>query len=420
MENSETKILAEKIMQKIIRDTASEYEFLQQSFYMLKLEECKDIDTFAVDYSTLYYNCSHVIELYKRKKQKLLESVLHSVLHCIMLHPSMDYEDEELFDKAADIYTAHFINKFKDKNTDSIFTGDKVDMFFRENDFQSVADIYKYGLQDKRARKKITHIADGKKLDEHCFWRKKDSTEEEKAQEIPELEKNWIQIAYSAMGERTELYGLCPGSGEMRLKSKKKSKISYKEYLRQFAQKEVLEEDPETLDLMMYTTGFEIYEDMPIVEFCEQREFGSVSDIIVAMDCSGSCTGEIAEDFLSQLIKIFEDMCITGRVNLRLVLFDTEIQSEYKIKNRRDADKIFEDFLSKGFGGTDFNCVFDYADKLKKDCNVKGLFFFSDGMGDFPSIEKKYKTVFFIPKSSLCGFQNDIPAWVEQVVYEDK
>ncbi len=101
--SDEEKVIAEKIIRKLKREIAGEYEFLQQSFYNLETEASDEISSICADYSKIYFNPAYVIERYKKKKKQLRESVLHCVLHCLFLHPSAKYEDEELFDAAADI-----------------------------------------------------------------------------------------------------------------------------------------------------------------------------------------------------------------------------------------------------------------------------------------------------------------------------
>ena len=83
------------------------------------------------------------------------------------------------------------------------------------------------------------------------------------------------------------------------------------------------------------------------------------------------------------------------------------------------------DWEGMGWGGTDFHCVFDYANEFSRQNRgkkLKGLFFFSDAMGPFPSEKPKYRTTFFVPAEndfidydSFCY----VPDWVELVKYKD-
>ncbi len=195
------------------------------------------------------------------------------------------------------------------------------------------------------------------------------------------------------------MYGT--GSGNMFLSlvpPDRFSKFSYKEYICRFVMEEILEDDPETIDIMLYTTSMEMYEDIPIVEWNEIRERCNPSDIIIAIDMSGSCDGEIASNFLRQVYTLFDEMNIRGNVNIHTVFFDTEILEAAIIRNKNDADEFIANYSPHGFGGTNFNCVFDYADNFSSVSSgrkVKGLFFFSDACGSFPDEKKYYPTTFF-------------------------
>ena len=80
-------------------------------------------------------------------------------------------------------------------------------------------------------------------------------------------------------------------------------------------------------------------------------------------------------------------------------------------------------FIAFGFGGTDFNCVFDYADEFRKKSGgrpLKGLFFFSDACGNFPDEKKEYPTTFFVPETTYAlDLESFVPGWVELVHYKD-
>ncbi len=106
--------------------------------------------------------------------------------------------------------------------------------------------------------------------------------------------------------------------------------------------------------------------------------------------------------------------------------FDTQITSEKIIRSRKDAEKLIRDYKGTGWGGTSFECVFDYADNFSKNNRgkkLKGLFFFSDAMGSFPEQKPKYRTTFFFPVNDEPMFFNDnylsVPEWVELVKYKD-
>ena len=242
------------------------------------------------------------------------------------------------------------------------------------------------------------------------------------ANEISKAENEWRGLLHQADAAKRTGYGSQRGNRSFEVeKPERFSRFSYLEYLRRFAA-EGIEEDMDTLDLAMYNWGMENLGDIPIIEFSEVKKNCVPSDIIIAVDVSGSCSGEVATNFLRQVYSLFEQLNLRGTVNINVVTFDTEIQSSTVIKSRSDANSLLSSFPSYGWGGTDFECVFDYAKELSEKKRIKALFFFSDGDGRFPDDKPKIPTAFFVPSFSLemnnADFDN-IPEWVDLVLYND-
>ena len=103
--------------------------------------------------------------------------------------------------------------------------------------------------------------------------------------------------------------------------------------------------------------------------------------IIFAVDISGSMTDEdLAEGFA-----VINKIC--KHADISYVLFDTEIKTiEKKMK------KAKESFVLTGRGGTDFQCVVDYAESVKAD----GLVIYTDGWADAPSKPKNMQTLWLL------------------------
>jgi predicted metal-dependent peptidase len=74
---------------------------------------------------------------------------------------------------------------------------------------------------------------------------------------------------------------------------------------------------------------------------------------------------------------------------------------------------------SKGLGGTDFRPVFSYVDELiaeKEFVNLKGLIYFTDGYGEFPSRQPNYNTAFVFVED---GYNNpEVPVWAIKLVLQ--
>ena len=74
----------------------------------------------------------------------------------------------------------------------------------------------------------------------------------------------------------------------------------------------------------------------------------------------------------------------------------------------------------RGFGGTDFRPAFEYVEMLKKNQafhRLKGMLYFTDGLGKYPEKRPDYLTAFvFVNREST--YYARVPAWAIQVLLE--
>lgn len=446
---TEEKELAENIIAYNFRNIAKELPFLQKPIFSLKLEASSELTSICSDYSKLYFNPVKIIELYRKNKKRIYEMIVHSVLHCLFLHPSMVSAHDEFFDAAANAAVNCMMIKA------NVFTAPmsvfmKSEQLIQKVGSTAATDMLSAAEKDAEVRQLVT-IVGSIDLDDHCMWYKKEEKPDDKGKgrndkekgiekemseaaadlvNGPDAQSEWSAMLSEAMAiaKREFNYGNIHGDMFDNVKKPDRfSKMSYREYIKKFAMSEIISEDPETIDPIMYSWGMEHLQDIPIIEFSETKEHSVVSDIIIAIDMSGSCSGEIAANFLRQLYTLFDEMEIRSTVNINVITFDTEIMDNFIVRSKNDADKFLSNYGGQGWGGTDFNCVFNYADMYSSNnCGkkLKGLFFFSDGMGSFPFEKPSYRTTFFVPvdKGSAPFFCFDpvsVPEWVELVKYDD-
>ena len=420
----EDKLLAEKIIKHVRREAARKYTYLEKAIFYLTPEICEEIKCIGANYSKLFYNPNGIIELYEKNYNKLENAILHIVLHCMLLHPSFDMKGDELFDAAADVVIDAMLENCDDRNYNN-----ELRDFLTNNKCGTVSQLYNTAVSDNRIAKRLTALADKHKKDDHSTWYMKPDENGSGFEDSPkktirleDLIADWKSMLGAAESQCNMIYGTGSGNIFSPVEPPDRfSKFSYKEYIKRFALEEIVEDDPETIDIMLYTTSMEMYDDIPIVEWNEIRERCNPSDIIIAIDMSGSCGGETASNFLRQIYTLFDEMNIRGNVNIHTVFFDTQILETTIIRNKNDADEFIRNYNPYGFGGTSFKCVFDYADnfsKISSGRKLKGLFFFSDACGEFPREKKSYPTTFFVPE---CDWFNldFVPNWVELVHYND-
>ena len=187
----------------------------------------------------------------------------------------------------------------------------------------------------------------------------------------------------------------------------------FEKILKQLVQvEETNKENDEQFDKALYCFGFEQYGDVAFIEPCEDTEDKKKLDtLVIAIDTSGSCQGEVVDSFLKAMKALLYEI-EAGYTIEHIVL----LQCDAKIQEERSFISI-QDFMSlkeltlKGFGWTDFRPVFERVNQLSKQEKIGALLYFSDGMGTFPQQETAYKTVFLL-EDDMDSYTS-IPNWIE-------
>lgn len=203
-------------------------------------------------------------------------------------------------------------------------------------------------------------------------------------------------------------------------------KYNYEQFLEKFAiMGESVELNDEEFDNIYYTYGLSVYKNVPLVEPLEYKEARKIKDFVVAIDVSGSVKGELVEKFLEKTYTILSKRDnYFSKVNIHIVLCDAEIKSVYKISNLNELKTLINDITLSGFGGTDFRPVFNYIDRMRETGelkNLKGLIYFTDGLGEYPKTIPSYDTAFVFMKDNYETNAKKImvPPWAIKLVLDD-
>ena len=198
-----------------------------------------------------------------------------------------------------------------------------------------------------------------------------------------------------------------------------RSRRSYKDFLRRFCVlREEVKLDPDEFDLNFYTYGLSVYGNLPLIEPLESRESKKIEELALVIDTSYSTSGELVRAFLAEtytLLKGRENFF--HRMNLHLIQADNAVRQDILIRNEDELIHAMNHFELRGGGGTDFRPAFEYVNQLcaeKKFSNLRGLLYFTDGMGTYPARRPGYDTAFL-----FLGERFDdanVPPWAMKVV----
>ena len=259
-------------------------------------------------------------------------------------------------------------------------------------------------------------------VDDHKYW----ANQQPDRKPNPLMSKKWGDISE---GIETDLETFSRGSGEQdgdfldQLKIENRERYDYREFLRKFAVfREELTVDPDSFDYNFYTYGLSLYGNMPLIEPLETREMKKVSEFVIVIDTSMSCSGELVQRFLEETYGILSDSGnFFQKVNIHIIQCDEKVHSDVKITGAEELQEYMNSLELYGDGGTDFRPAFAYVEELmeKREFeNLKGLVYFTDGYGLFPAKMPPYRTAFVFMEQEPEDV--DIPAWAMKLVITEE
>lgn len=384
------------------------------------------------DGKRIFYSPPQILEQYQKKTLIQLEkALLHILLHGIMGHFEQwkGVENQELFDLCADIEVEDILGKLKIRYDGYVEMNSRHKM----ERIRSCREIYVQYLQQINAgRATVEGLRKKNQIesrDNHGFW-KTDSKDDTK-EDTWEHRKTTMTLNISSK-EAEWLEDLCHlSSNEMKLNAGEKGSkgndiggetqnvvineegsYSFINILRDILEiKEDKKENEEQFDKALYSYGLDTYGDVALLEPAdEQEDKQRLNTIVIAIDTSGSCAGELVCRFLMETRKLFKEIQEEYSVDRIVVIqCDNKIQEEvtyYSIESFLGNDEI----KIKGFGGTDFRPVFNKVKELQNVSPIGCLIYFSDGQGTFPRREENFKTVFIMDELDRSVA---VPEWIK-------
>lgn len=91
------------------------------------------------------------------------------------------------------------------------------------------------------------------------------------------------------------------------LREVNRERYDYTEFLKKFAVRaEMMKINPDEFDYNFYTYGLELYENMPLIEPLEYKEVKRIREFVVAIDTSGSTSGDLVQTFVQKTYNILK------------------------------------------------------------------------------------------------------------------
>ncbi|MDR1644049.1 MAG: VWA-like domain-containing protein [Clostridiales bacterium] len=409
--------------------------FMDAALCELTLEQSPT--TLSTDGRRLHYGLEYVLGAYKREKEAVVRDYLHIVMHCIFRHLFVStLVNQACWDLACDIAVESAISELNIKAADSararaqaaaiIKLKGKVNMLTAEK-------LYRYFLDENYTDGQVAALRQSFLADDHMPWylRFAGASVDGGDGDVDSggavalrgaAEARWTELSERAktdMETFSRQHGDNAGSMTQNLAEVTRERYDYADFLQKFAvQGEVMQTSDDEFDYIFYTYGLKLYGNVPLIEPLEYKEVKRVKEFIIAIDTSGSVSGELAQKFLNKTYNILQGSeSFFTKVNVHIIQCDAGIQEDAKITSREEFDAYLKTMKIRGLGGTDFRPVFEYTDKLIKNkefANLKGMIFFTDGYGTFPARKPDYEAAFvFVDDEYKVP---EVPVWAIKLV----
>ncbi|MCI6121785.1 MAG: VWA-like domain-containing protein, partial [Lachnospiraceae bacterium] len=166
--------------------------------------------------------------------------------------------------------------------------------------------------------------------------------------------------------------------------------------------------------------GLSLYGNMPLIEPQEWKEIQKVEEFAIVIDTSMSCSGELVKRFLEETYSVLSEYdSFFRKVNIHIIQCDDQIQMDQKVTCEEELKEYMEHLELRGEGGTDFRPAFAYVEQLMSQHvfeRLKGLLYFTDGKGIYPSKMPPYETAFVFLKEDYEDV--DVPPWAMKLILD--
>lgn len=420
MEKKQT--LAEEIILYAKEEILVAYAFFGIAFSEMAIISSAENDMPELTKNGYEIPVEYAIRLFQKEKNKVTRTLLHGLLHYIFLHDFTVFKTEEeqrLWQTATDFVAEDIALELMGETYGLSEDSCKKEILkpYKEKVRPFTAELFFNYLRENPGEVPGADAAQMFALDGHAGWNTGTVSKEERTARKKTGTKVKNGMEMSAREKKNS-------SGMMQnLRAAMREKQSYSEFLRRFASPvEEYKLSEEEMDLVYYTYGLSLFGNMPLVEPLEYSENKKIRDFVIAIDTSGSTAGRKVQIFLDKTYSVLKTSeSFSDEICIHILQCDDRVQKDTVIKNRADLDKYIQELTIRGYGGTDFRPVFSHVEMLREKGelqNLKGLLYFTDGRGIYPSAYPGYPAAFVF--ASPEDTKTPVPAWAMKVYFEEE
>ena len=421
------KELAENIMTLARNTLMVHLRFMDRAISHLTLT-CDGEIPFATDGRALYYEPWTVLQRYQAEPNAVNRDMMHALLHCVFRHWFVGQDiDRARWDAACDAAVECAISDLhspvlqSQREVNQLMT---LEMLRREVGTMTAERIYRWLGEQDYDEDDLYRLRRELKADEHGLWYGGLDPDAERQQDVDDLEQMWQDVSRRMQTELETMRQEAAGILVQNLRSLNRAKHDYTAFLRRFGVRgEVVRLSDEEFDNNYYTYGLSLYGNVPLIEPLEYREQKRIRDFVIAIDTSGSVKGDVVQSFIQHTHDILsrQENFFT-KVNMHIIQCDDQVREDVHITGREEFQAYIKTMQIKGLGQTDFRPVFARVEELirrRELTDLRGLLYFTDGLGTFPEKKPPYDTAFIIHTDDYHEVQ--VPPWaMHMVLTEDE
>ena len=340
------------------------------------------------DGRTVVFHSDTVVSSFRRDQNSVTRDLAHCVLHCILGHDSPSNPPET--DLAEDMVVEYVLDCLDTPHTSVPGRDDR--MFACERQFA------KAGAPSPDLLSQIVRGTSPWQLESHRkMFVRDDHTARADADDAM-----WRELSQQVMAEVEGFVRDDEGrTGALMsiLRIRNRRRYDYRSFLRKFM------------------TSRTVYGNMPLIDSLEQSDSGRLEEFVIAIDTSGSTMRGPVVRFLEEAFDVLRQTHIDRGTNLHVIQCDDMVRSDDVVTCEGDLRRLVNGFELRGGGGTDFRPVFDYVDRMVDEGefrNLKGLMYFTDGFGTYPTRRPRYDTAFVFCDDRYRD--HEVPPWAMRIV----
>ena len=396
------------------------FHYMNNALYGLEFLPGTETQSAATDGERLYYNGSYLADQFLRSQTYVNRMYLHVIFHCLLRHIAKKHgRDGDLWDLACDIAAESIVDGFA--SYACLGRGRAAPMrkglyrrLLQAMPVLTAEGIYRELLTRRLSEYEMAQLQREFFVDDHGLW---DPQSREDKEQNERQDQKWQNTASKTQTSFESMPAGFMVGGEAALEQLKvasRESVDYRAFLRRFAvPREVMAVDGDGFDYAFYSYGLSLYGNMPLVELPETREERRIEDFVIAVDTSLSTSGELVRAFLSSTYSVLRSSeTFLRKMNIRILQCDDQIRSDRVIHSAGELEDYMEHFELMGGSATDFRPVFEHVARLQEAgelTRLRGLLYFTDGMGTYPTKRPPYDVAFVMLEKPLISVK--VPPW---------